>query len=162
MAMLRPNTCRLNALCANPSRMSRMIAPLSCLFLSRPSIPYCPPPSTVNIRLFTSSAPPNSDRLLWDDFLRMRRQRRMSGVAASFPASFLGIYAGLNYFGTGEIDPTQTILGFDPFLMNGAFVVGCGILGWLAGPTIGRGIWHLLHRKQANLIKEVSQLRLTI
>jgi import inner membrane translocase subunit TIM23 len=67
----------------------------------------------------------------------------------------LGIYGGLQYFGTGEIDPTQTILGFDPFIMNGAFVFGCGILGWLAGPTIGRGLWQLLHRKKANLIKEV-------
>ena len=114
----------------------------------------------MHIRLFTSSAPPNSDRLLWDDFLRMRRQRRMSGVAASFPAAMLGIYGGLQYFGTGEIDPTQTILGFDPFIMNGAFVVGCGILGWLAGPTIGRGLWQLLHRKKANLIKEVLQFRL--
>ena len=82
----------------------------------------------------------------------------MSGVIASFPGAVAGIYGGLTYFGTGEIDPTQPILGFDPFLMNAAFVLGCGLLGWLAGPTLGRGAWHLLHRKQANLITQVFQL----
>jgi mitochondrial import inner membrane translocase subunit TIM23 len=68
----------------------------------------------------------------------------------------LGIYAGVQYFGSGEIDPTQTILGFDPILMNAAFVLGCGVLGWLVGPTLGRGLWHALHRKQTQLISQVQ------
>jgi hypothetical protein len=106
-------------------------------------------------RTFTSAAAPNSDKLSWDEYLRLRRQRRLTGVIASIPTSMLGIYGGLMYFGSGEIDPTQTILGFDPFMMNAAFVLGCGILGWLIGPTLGRGTWHLLHRRQAHLIKEV-------
>lgn len=108
-----------------------------------------------DFRPFTSTAPPNSDPLSWDEFLRLRRQRRLSGVIASIPSSMLGIYAGVQYFGSGEIDPTQTILGFDPILMNAAFVLGCGVLGWLIGPTLGRGIWHALHRKQARLISQV-------
>jgi len=155
--MLRP-ACRLHFLGANPSRMSRLVAPSSSLFLSRPSSHQTP--RVVSMRPFTSSAPPDPDRLPWDEFLRLRRQRRMTGVIASFPTSLLGMYGGLYYFGTGEIDPTQTILGFDPFLMNAAFVLGCGLLGWLAGPTIGRGVWHIFHGKQAKLITEVFQLRL--
>lgn len=111
-------------------------------------------------RRFTSAAEPNSDRLSWDEFLRLRRQRRLTGVIASIPTSMLGIYGGVLYFGSGEIDPTQTILGFDPFIMNAAFVLGCGILGWLAGPTIGRGAWHLLHQRKTHLIQEVSPMAL--
>ena len=110
----------------------------------------------LQFRPFTSSAPPNPDLLSWDEFLRLRRQRRLSGVVASVPSSMLGIYGGLMYFGSGEIDPTQTILGFDPILMNTAFVLGCGLMGWLFGPTIGRGVWRLLHRRQARLIAEVK------
>jgi len=106
-------------------------------------------------RSFTSTSPPNSDRLTWDEFLRLRKQRRITGVLASIPTSALGVYTGLNYFGLGEIDPAQTILGFDPFLMNAAFVVGCGIFGWLIGPTIGRAVWHLLHRQKTHLISLV-------
>lgn len=152
--MMRP-AARLHVLSANPSRMMyRTIAPSSSLFLSHPSLPQTL--RVVSIRPFTSSAPPDPDRLSWDEFLRLRRQRRLTGVIASFPTSLLGIYGGLQYFGTGEIDPTQTILGFDPFLMNAAYVVGCGLLGWLAGPTIGRGVWHIFHGKQARLIAEVS------
>jgi mitochondrial import inner membrane translocase subunit TIM23 len=54
---------------------------------------------------------------------------------ASIPTSAFGVYIGPEYFGSGDIDPTQMILGFDPFLMNAGFVMGCGILGWLVGPT---------------------------
>jgi hypothetical protein len=110
------------------------------------------PIHSTQFRFFTSSAPPNADRLTWDEFLRLRRQRRLTGVLASIPTSALGVYIGLEYFGSGDIDPTQMIFGFDPFLMNAAFVMGCGILGWLVGPTIGRGVWHLLHRKKTYLI----------
>jgi len=103
----------------------------------------------------TSSPATNSENLSWDEFLRLRRQRRFTGTIASIPTAFLGIYGGLQYFGQGEIDPNTTILGFDPFFMNAAFVLGCGVLGWLMGPTVGRGIWHLLHRRKAHLIQEV-------
>ena len=112
--------------------------------------------TTTSSRSFTSTAPPNNDRLTWDEFLRLRRQRRITGVLASIPTSALGIYTGLSYFGSGEIDPTQTILGFDPFLMNAAFVLGCGVFGWLVGPTLGRAAWHLLHRQKTHLISLVS------
>jgi hypothetical protein len=100
-------------------------------------------------------AAPASRNLSWDEFLRLRRQRRLSGIIASIPTSMLGICGGILYFGSEEIDPAQTILGFDPYFMNAAFVLGCGILGWLAGPTVGRGAWHLFHRRQAHLVKEV-------
>jgi Mitochondrial import protein Pam17 len=116
---------------------------------------------TSQFRSFTSSTPPNPDRLSWDEFLRLRRQRRRSGVIASVPSSMLGIYGGLQYFGSGEIDPTQTILGFDPIMMNSIFVLGCGLVGWLIGPTIGRGVWHILHRRQVRLINEVRLLSFT-
>lgn len=113
------------------------------------------PSQTSQFRSFASSTSPNADRLSWDEFLRLRRQRRLSGFIASVPSSILGIYGGVQYFGSGEIDPTQTILGFDPIMMNAIFVLGCGAMGWLIGPTIGRGVWHVLHRRQAHLINEV-------
>jgi hypothetical protein len=40
-------------------------------------------------------------------------------------------------------------------LMTGVFVLGCGLLGWLVGPTIGRGLWYMLHSQQAHLISQV-------
>jgi Mitochondrial import protein Pam17 len=159
MAMLRPASRVIIAspLCTTPSSLIRAAFQQSSAVVSASS---CRTPAFFNyqplhFRPFTSTAPPNADRLSWDEFLRLRRQRRLSGVIASIPSSMLGIYAGVQYFGSGEIDPTQTILGFDPILMNAAFVLGCGVLGWLVGPTLGRGIWHALHRKQTQLIGQV-------
>src|SRR5271170_4090392 len=146
-AMFRPVTRVPLQLCANSSRISFRI---STVLVSSRSLPDFLHP--IQFRSFTSSAPPNSDRLSWDEFLRLRRQRRLSGVVASVPSSILGVYGGLQYFGSGEIDPTQTIFGFDPFLMNGFFVLGCGVLGWIVGPTMGRGLWHLFHQRQSRLI----------
>lgn len=159
MAMLRPvaRVIRATSLCVGPSSLSRPPLQQSTIALSSScSLLFSNP--QLQFRHFTSTTPPNPDRLSWDEFLRLRRQRRISGVAASVPSSMLGIYGGLRYFGSGEIDPTQTILGFDPILMNAAFVLGCGVLGWLIGPTIGRGLWHAFHRRQARLISQVDSL----
>ena len=159
MAMLRPvaRVIRTTSLCAVPSNLSRTTLLQSPIALSSScSLLFSNP--QLQFRTFTSSAPPNPDRLSWDEFLRLRRQRRFSGVVSSVPSSMLGVYGGLQYFGSGEIDPTQTILGFDPILMNAAFVLGCGVLGWIIGPTIGRGLWNAFHRRQARLISQVRPL----
>ena len=159
--MLRPvaRVIRTTPLCVRPSNLSRQTLQQSPIALSSScSLLFSHP--QLQFRLFTSSAPPNTDRLSWDEFLRLRRQRRLSGFIASIPSSMLGIYGGIKYFGSGEIDPTQTILGFDPILMNAAFVLGCGVLGWLIGPTVGRGLWHAFHQRQARLISQVDSLSL--
>jgi len=67
----------------------------------------------------------------------------------------LGLYGGWSYFGTQEIDAAQTIHGMDPLWVNAAFIAGCGLFGWLIGPSVGRGVWHLVHRNQGHLVTEV-------
>jgi len=106
-------------------------------------------------RPFAAAASPTAPTLSWDEFLRLRRQRRLAGLIASIPASMLGLYAGWSYFGTQEIDAAQTIHGMDPLWVNAAFIAGCGLFGWLIGPSVGRGVWHLVHRNQGHLVTEV-------
>jgi hypothetical protein len=148
--MLRPVRRTFLPLCGKSYSLS--VTSLRPIVSLSSSSPTPTPIRSAQFRSFTSSAPPNADRLTWDEFLRLRRQRRLTGVLASIPTSAAGVYIGLEYFGSGDIDPTQMILGFDPFMMNAAFVLGCGIFGWLVGPTIGRAIWHLLHRRKTHLI----------
>jgi Mitochondrial import protein Pam17 len=109
-------------------------------------------------RHFTATTSTNAASLSWDEFLRLRRQRRLAGLIASFPTAILGLCGGGLYFATQELDPTQTILGMDPYIMSVVFTAGCGLFGWLMGPTVGRGVWHLVHRRQAQLVTEVSTL----
>jgi hypothetical protein len=106
-------------------------------------------------RHFAAATSTNPPPLSWDEFLRLRRQRRLAGLIASFPTAILGLCGGGLYFATQELDPTQTILGIDPYIMSVVFTAGCGLFGWLMGPTVGRGVWHLVHRKQAQLATEV-------
>jgi hypothetical protein len=160
MVMLRPSSRLLSFSLASCFPKAAHQQTLTVLATSRQLLPVSLQYSqqSLQLRPFTSSTPPNPDRLSWDEFLRLRRQRRLSGVIASVPSSMLGIYGGLQYFGSGEIDPTQTILGFDPIVMNSLFVLGCGVMGWLIGPTVGRGVWQVLHRRQSRLINEVPLL----
>lgn len=141
--------------CKRPLNLLPTARSSSLLASSRTLSPFTPSTQSWQVRRFASSAPPSSDRLTWDEFLRIRRQRHRVGLFASIPSTALGLYGGFLYFGREVLDPTQTILTFDPFLMTGVFVLGCGLLGWLVGPTIGRGLWYMLHSQQAHLISQV-------
>jgi hypothetical protein len=135
-------------LLCSPTSLCRQAKPLS------PAFALLPSPR----RHFAATTSANPTSLSWDEFLRLRRQRRLAGLIASFPTAILGLYGGGWYFATQELDPTQTILGMDPYIMSVVFTAGCGLFGWLMGPTVGRGVWHLVHRKQAQLVTEVSTL----
>ena len=148
MAMFRP-ACRYFLLRNGP----RLVSMRHSVTGQPTLLPFTP--TYAHFRPLTSATNPDPIRISWDQFLRLRRQRRLSGVVASIPTSILGIYGGLEYFGSGDIDPTQQILGFDPFIMSFVGVIACGVLGWLAGPTIGRGLWNIFHQKQAKLITQV-------
>jgi len=109
----------------------------------------------VQSRAYTAPPAGNSETLSWNEFLRLRRQRLICGTLASIPCSILGLTGGVYYFGRTDLDPTQTIMGMDPFIMNTLFIIGCGALGWLVGPSIGRGIWQLFHVRQSRLMTTV-------
>lgn len=105
-----------------------------------------------------SAASPASsagNEITWDEFFRLRKQRRTFGLVASVPSTLLGLGAGFAQLATVEIDPGQTILGLDPLIVYGVGIVGCGGLGWLLGPLFGQGIWKLIHRRKAGLMAQV-------
>ena len=94
-----------------------------------------------------------TEQLPWNDFLHLRRQRRHAEVVASIPTAIIGLFGGLSYFATMEIDPTQLVLGLDPLIVYGGSTIACGGLGWLVGPIFGYSIWKIVHRKKASLIE---------
>ena len=99
-------------------------------------------------RYNSAESSPQPISLSWNEYLRMRRQRRIFGIASSVPTSLLGFASGLLYFGSQEVDPTQVIFGMDPFMVYGIATVGCAAAGWLVGPPVGTGVWHLWNRKK--------------
>ena len=97
---------------------------------------------------------PATETLPWNDFLHLRRQRHRAEILASIPTAFLGLFGGVSYFATLEIDPTQLVLGLDPLIVYAGSTIACGGLGWLVGPIFGGTAWKLVHRKKASLIEQ--------
>ncbi|KAJ1995007.1 TIM23 complex component [Dimargaris cristalligena] len=85
--------------------------------------------------------------LTWDQFFKMRRNRRLVERMAIVPSTLSTLSIGGLYFLDQEIDPTAMIFGFDPILVYGIGMVGCGLAGFLLGPVFGGGLWKLSHRQ---------------
>ena len=161
MAILRPISRMLRR---PPSAVRVDLVPRTTLVsLYRLPTSLCIQSVRGSLRNFASSATlPKADLLSWDEFLRLRRERRFAGLIGSASTSILGVFVGIQVFGMHEIDPTQTIWGFDPYVMNILFVLGCGVFGWLIGPTMGRGVWNIFHLQQLKTINQVGFSKLCI
>ncbi|EPQ25881.1 uncharacterized protein PFL1_06555 [Pseudozyma flocculosa PF-1] len=92
--------------------------------------------------------------LSWNQYLQLRRSRRLAGLVTTVPTTALAATAAGSYFLTLEVDPTNAIAGIDPTFIYAGLTLAFTGLGWLTGPTIGSSIWTLLHRKQA---KQIAQ-----
>ncbi|CCE93935.1 Pam17p TDEL_0H00760 [Torulaspora delbrueckii] len=90
----------------------------------------------------------NLNALTWTDFFQMRKQQRRINVGSSIFTAFLGCNASWAYLSTMEIDPTQTILGFDPLVVISGALAASGALGYLFGPLIGSQIFTLSNKKK--------------
>lgn len=94
----------------------------------------------------------------WNEFFKLRQQKRRINTICSAATAVFGLMAGAQYFGHKEIDPTQLILGLDPFLLFGAATAACGAAGWLAGPGLGGQVWRTVHRKRlSELLQRESE-----
>lgn len=85
--------------------------------------------------------------LTWTNFFDLRKQQRRINIGCSVFTAFLGCNTSWLYLSNMEIDPMQTIMGFDPLLAISAGLVASGFLGYLMGPLIGSQVFRLANRK---------------
>ncbi|KAK9474703.1 mitochondrial import protein Pam17 [Dipodascopsis tothii] len=130
-------------------------------------------PIGVPVRAFSASArarvdEPAAPTLTWNDFLSLRQTRRRLQLSSSIFTGFLGISTGWGYLSSIEIDPTQMIFGFDPFIVLGGALAGCAALGALAGPSAGdlvfkyltlRGRRHIFEDKNNTFLQHIKRNR---
>ncbi|KAJ2402564.1 TIM23 complex component [Coemansia sp. RSA 2559] len=103
----------------------------------------------------------------WEDFFALRRERRLWERVASIPCAIIGLSAGAAIFATLPIDPQQMFFGFDPLIVFGAATLGCMVLGYGVGPTIGRAWYRVmspamekaLRAKEAEFFKHIKANR---
>lgn len=105
----------------------------------------------LNVRNTSTTTTVSGDQknaLTWTEFFQLRKQQRRINVGSSVFTAFLGCNVSWAYLSTMEIDPTQTILGFDPLVVVSAGLVASGALGYLFGPLIGSQIFNTLNKKK--------------
>ncbi|CAN6670724.1 presequence translocated-associated motor subunit Pam17p, mitochondrial [Trichomonascus vanleenenianus] len=105
------------------------------------------------VRLFQSARPllnKTASDLTWNEFLTLRIKQRRVNVASSCVTALGGMLVGWGFIANIEIDPTEPILGFDPFMVSAAGLIVCGFLGYMAGPSVGTVVFkNFIIRKQA-------------
>ncbi|CUS13223.1 unnamed protein product [Tuber aestivum] len=102
----------------------------------------------------TATSPQPNQKLDWNAFLQLRKQRRRYNLVSSLFTSAVGTTAGVSYLANKEIDPTQMIMGMDPIILFGLATVSCGALGWLAGPVLGSSAFSVVKRRVMGQINE--------
>ncbi|KAJ2850271.1 TIM23 complex component [Coemansia brasiliensis] len=105
--------------------------------------------------------------LNWDEFFRLRKQRRLWERLGSLPCAILGLGGGAAVFASLPVDPQQTFMGLDPLMLFGGCSLFSGALGFVIGPSVGRRWYRVINRdlaraldnKEAEFFKHVRMNR---
>ncbi|KAI9787942.1 MAG: TIM23 complex component [Peltula sp. TS41687] len=96
----------------------------------------------------TSGNDPAGDNLNWNTFFRLRKVRRRYNLAASMVTSVGTTVSGIAVLSRQDIDAIGgQLFGMDPFVVLGLATVGCGAMGWLAGPFLGNAVFNLVNQR---------------
>ncbi|CEP64461.1 Pam17p LALA0_S11e04698g [Lachancea lanzarotensis] len=91
----------------------------------------------------------SKDVFTWTDFFQLRKHERRINLGSSVVTALLTSNASWAYLSTMEIDPMQTIMGFDPLVVVSAGLLASGAFGYLLGPIFGTTIFKM--RQKSNL-----------
>lgn len=98
----------------------------------------------------TATSAPSSDAaadsqqpLDWNTFFALRKKRRRYQVAASVVFAALGVVGGSIVLGSGAMDWLVGQFPLDPLIALGILTIAFGVLGWLAGPSVGSQLFYL-------------------
>ncbi|SCU99664.1 LAME_0G04698g1_1 [Lachancea meyersii CBS 8951] len=101
--------------------------------------------STANQQTETNS----KDVFTWTDFFQLRKHERRINLGSSIVTALMTSNASWAYLSTMEIDPMQTIMGFDPLVVVSAGLMASGAFGYLLGPIFGTTVFKM--RQKENL-----------
>ncbi|KAJ2784525.1 TIM23 complex component [Coemansia javaensis] len=104
----------------------------------------------------TTAAAAADGGLNWDEFFRLRKQRRLWERLASLPCAMLGLGAGSAVFASLPVNPQQTFLGIDPLVLFGGSALFCGVLGFAVGPSVGR-VWYRVASKDVSRMLDAKE-----
>lgn len=88
----------------------------------------------------------SQQQLSWVEFFKLRKQQNYINTVSSVFTALTGSVISWGYISNVEIDPTEMIFGFDPFMIYvGGFLTVSGV-GYLFGPSVGNLIFRLKNK----------------
>ncbi|CDR36690.1 CYFA0S01e03576g1_1 [Cyberlindnera fabianii] len=114
------------------------------------------------VRLFNASkatthTTTTTTDLSWTDFFKLRRQQRRINLGSSIVTALIGSTASWGYLANVEIDPTQMIFGFDPFMIFFAGFMAATGVGYMFGPLLGSAVFRITAGKKINGFKSKNK-----
>lgn len=101
----------------------------------------------------TTTAKASAPQLTWTDFLQLRKQQGRINTATSIVTATLSAGVAFLYIGTTGFDPEKHVFGYDAMTVYSLGIIGAGFLGFLAGPTLGNGVFKMVNRRVLNDFK---------
>lgn len=114
--------------------------------------------STSLLQTTTNTSTINPKDLSWTDFFKLRKQQRNINIGSSVVTALVGSTLSWGYISNIEIDPTQLIFGFDPFMIFFAGFLATTGVGYLFGPLLGSGIFKLKNKSQLPLFDAKNKI----
>lgn len=90
---------------------------------------------------FSSTGDVKTNTMTWPEFFQLRKKERIYNTVSSGISALAFVNGSWIYLSTLEIDPTQSIFGFDPIIVISGAMITCGGIGWLLGPVLGTTIF---------------------
>ncbi|CAM9018013.1 unnamed protein product [Wickerhamomyces anomalus] len=103
----------------------------------------------------------NPKDLSWTDFFKLRKEQRNINIGSSVITALIGSTASWGYISNIEIDPTQLIFGFDPFMIFFAGFLATTGVGYLFGPLLGSIIFKTKNSKKLPLFNAKNKIFLS-
>ncbi|KAG9243128.1 mitochondrial import protein Pam17-domain-containing protein [Calycina marina] len=115
-----------------------------------------------------AAAPATSTVLNWNDFFRLRWQRRFWQLGSSIGTGAGGFVGGAATLSNADVDPFISQIPLDPFVTLGITCFAAGGAGWLLGPILGTAVfsWRIgrsrkqqMGEKEREFYKRVKKYR---
>jgi import inner membrane translocase subunit TIM23 len=148
---------RLQCQLSKPSNLHRQL-PMRAVSQQQQSTFSSTAPSSASSTTSSSSPEaPESTTLTWNEFLRLRKERRRYNTVSSVGTALLSTTFGISILAQQEIDPVGgQLFGLDPYVVLGLATAGFGVAGWLAGPLLGNTIFNMTKSRYRAQIAAVS------
>ncbi|MCJ1309962.1 TIM23 complex component [Agyrium rufum] len=109
--------------------------------------PAASSPITSSSTPVSSPSPTAPSSLTWNEFLALRRKRRLINTGSSAVLGTMTLITGAAWLSTVNVEAMAAqAFNLDPFLFVGLATATCGAGGWLLGPVLGNAIFKILWR----------------